>query len=166
MQPCAQDSKMAPTGGLDSTTITVEKNRLHWALYHRERSGIKIHVSYTPETCMPLDAMETTGLVHDGTVGERLADPRFILVQDPTYLNIKRTDRFLSDKQDFIIRMKENIELSTVRSLQRLPEEGSNVTRDFTCWLGTPQSCSKKRHRRIYKARWGIESLFRWIKKT
>lgn len=56
----------------DSTTITVGKNRLPWALYHGERSGIKLHVSFTPETGMPLDVMETTGLVHDGPIGEGL----------------------------------------------------------------------------------------------
>ena len=178
---------------VDSTTITVGKSRLPWALYHGERSGIKLHVSYTPETGMPLDVVETTGLVHDGPVGENLADPRFILVQDRAYFNIKRIDRFVSNKQDFVIRMKENVELSTTRSLQRLPVEGSNVTRDFTCQLGTPQSRSKKRHRVVfftdhegreirvvtsllhvsaeaiagmYKARWGIESFFRWIKQN
>lgn len=178
---------------VDSTTMTVGKNRLPWALYHGERSGIKLHVSFTPETGMPLNVVETTGLVHDGPVGESLADRRFILVQDRAYFNIKRIDGFVSDNQDFVIRMKENVELSTIRSLQRLQEPGSHVTRDFTCWLGTPQSCSKKRHRVVfftdhdgheirvatsllhvsaeaiaamYKARWGIESFFRWIKQN
>nr|WP_256224214.1 transposase [Paenibacillus sp. 1_12] len=69
--------------------------------------------------------------------------------------------------------------------------EGSNVSRDITCKLGTEQCRSQKRHRvvffqddhgneirvatkllhvsaeqiaAIYKARWGIEVFFRWIK--
>jgi hypothetical protein len=33
---------------IDSTTITVGKTRLPWAVYHGERSGIKLHVSYLP----------------------------------------------------------------------------------------------------------------------
>ncbi|MCM3068649.1 IS4 family transposase, partial [Priestia flexa] len=44
---------------VDSTTITVGKTRLPWAVYHGERSGIKLHVSYTPKTDMPLQVVET-----------------------------------------------------------------------------------------------------------
>lgn len=84
MQPCHSAWLKIPNRLLlvDSTTITVDKSRLSWALNHGERSGIKLYVSYTPETAMPLNVRETTGLVHDGPVGERLADRRFILVQD------------------------------------------------------------------------------------
>ena len=35
---------------VDSTTITVGKNRLPWAPYHGERWGIKLHVTYTAKT--------------------------------------------------------------------------------------------------------------------
>jgi len=52
----------------DSTTIMVGKNRLSWALYHGERSGIKLHVSFTNRTGMPLQIVETTGLKHDGPI--------------------------------------------------------------------------------------------------
>lgn len=67
---------------IDSTTITVGKSRLPWALYHDERSGIKLHVSLTNETGMPLKVVETTGLKHDGPIGKELEDKRFILVCD------------------------------------------------------------------------------------
>lgn len=92
-----------------------------------------------------------------------------------------------------MIRIKENVELSHVKSLQRLPDQETNVTSDITCRLGTIQSRSEKRHlvvffrdhenREIrvvtslqnvaaevvadmYKARWAIESFFRWIKQN
>lgn len=96
---------------------------------------------------MTYRVVETTGLVHDGPVGEKLAGSRFILVQGRAYFNIKRTDQFVSDKQDFGIRMKENVALSTVRSLQRLPEKESTSTHHFTCRLDTSQSRSLNRHR-------------------
>jgi hypothetical protein len=47
---------------IDSTTITVGKMRFPWAFYHGERSGIKLHVSFTLETKMPLHVIGNTGL--------------------------------------------------------------------------------------------------------
>ncbi|MDV2687399.1 transposase, partial [Alkalihalophilus lindianensis] len=82
------------------------KVTLPWALYHGERAGIKLHVSYTPHTEMLLQVVETTGLVHDGPISEKLADARFIMVKDRAYLKIKRIDQFVSDQQKFVIRMK------------------------------------------------------------
>lgn len=178
---------------VDSTTITVGKSRLPWALYHGERSGIKLHVSYFPDTEMPFRVAESTGLKHDGPIGEQLADSRFVLVEDRAYFKIKRIDQFISDQQDFVIRIKENVEIHRPKSLKRLLVEDSRITRDITCQLGTPQSRSSKRHRivfflddrgkeirvitslmmvsaeviaDIYKERWKIESFFRWIKQN
>ena len=48
--------------------------------YRGERSGIKLHVSFTNETAIPLKIVETTGLKHDGPIGVNLEDKRFILV--------------------------------------------------------------------------------------
>ena len=80
---------------IDSTTITVGKTRLPWAVYHGERSGIKLHVSFTNETAMPLKVVETTGLKHDGPIGESLEDKRFILVCDRAYFSVKINYRFM-----------------------------------------------------------------------
>nr|WP_232713345.1 hypothetical protein [Bacillus xiapuensis] len=49
-------------------------------------------------------------MTHDGPIGEHLADSRFILVDDRAYIKIQRIDRFLEGRQDFVIRMKENVE--------------------------------------------------------
>lgn len=178
---------------IDSTTITVGQSRLPWAVYHGARAGVKLHVSYATETGMPVKVVETTGLKHDGPIGEQLADKRFVLVEDRAYFAIKRLDDFRENGQDFVVRMKDNVELFQPRSLQRQHVEGSNVTRDITCQLGTAQCRSVNRHRVVfftdqdgremrvvtslmtvsaediaamYKARWGIESFFRWIKQN
>ena len=178
---------------IDSTTITVGKNRLPWALYHGERSGIKLHVSLTNQTGMPLQIVETTGLKHDGPIGVLLEDKRFILVADRAYFSIDKVDCYVTTKQDFVIRLKENIQLNRKKSLKRTAVEGSNIIADFTCTLGTNQKQTEERHRVVefidyegetvrvvtnlrevtaeeiagmYKERWAIESFFRWIKQN
>ncbi|MFB5762050.1 IS4 family transposase [Paenibacillus medicaginis] len=178
---------------VDSTTITVGKNRLPWALFHGERAGIKLHVAFAAATEQPVQVIETIGTAHDGPVGEKLADKDYILVNDRAYGKIQRFDLYVTEKQYFVTRIKENVTLVKPRSLKNENVEASNVMRDITCYLGTPQCQSELRHRvvifqdnhgheirvvtnlmhlsgeqvaEIYKARWGIEVFFRWIKQN
>nr|WP_233193632.1 IS4 family transposase [Sporosarcina sp. P3] len=180
---------------IDSTTITVGKTRLPWAVYHGERSGIKLHVSSTNETEKPLQIVETTGPKHDSPVGIGLADKRFILVCDRAYFSIDKVDRYVAEKekQHFVLRLKDNIQLNRKKSLKGMRTKDSNVTADFTCTLGTLQKQMKKRHRVVqfidhrvkdicvvtslmditaeeiagmYKSRWAIESFFVRLSKT
>ncbi|MEC0236349.1 hypothetical protein P4H71_18670 [Paenibacillus kribbensis] len=44
---------------VDSTTITVGKTRLPWALFHGERAGIKLHVAFAAATEQPVQVIET-----------------------------------------------------------------------------------------------------------
>lgn len=81
---------------IDSTMITVEKSHLRWTLYHCERSGIKLHVSFTNHTGMPLQVVETTGLKNDGPIGVKLEDKRFVLVADRAYFSIDKADCYAS----------------------------------------------------------------------
>ncbi|MEK4698145.1 IS4 family transposase [Solibacillus sp. FSL R7-0668] len=142
---------------------------------------------------MPLQIVETTGLKHDGPIGVELEDKRFIIVADRAYFSIEKADRYATTKQDFVIRLKENIQLNRKKSLKRNVDEGSNIIADFTCTLGTVQNETKNRHRVVefldyegeivrvvtnlrdvtaeeiagmYKQRWAIESFFRWIKQN
>jgi hypothetical protein len=119
---------------IDSTTITVGKTRLPWAVYHGERSGIKLHVSFANETAMPLQIIETTGLKHDGPIGVNLEDKRFILVCDRAYFSIDKVERYVTEteKQPFVIRLKDNIQLILKKSLKGIRTKDSNVTVEFT----------------------------------
>lgn len=176
---------------IDSTTITVGKTRLLWAPYHGERAGVKLHTALNLSTQLPRKVIETTGLQHDSPILDQLVDSSCILVADRAYFQIERCDTFLEKKQFFVIRLKTNVEIFRRKSLQRIVDSNSNVTHDYTCRLGTEQKRSNSRHRiveftdyegklirvvtnlhnvsaetiaAIYKARWGVEVFFRWIK--
>ncbi|OAB32990.1 transposase [Paenibacillus glacialis] len=77
-----------------STTITVGKSRLLWALFHGQRAGIKLHVALSTTTEQPVRVIETNAKVYDGPIGDKLADKNYILVQDRAYGNIKRFDQY------------------------------------------------------------------------
>ena len=178
---------------VDSTTITVGKTRLPWAIFHGERSGIKLHVSFNAQTEMPVRVIQTPARKHDGPIGEQLSDPNYVVVEDRTYGKIERFDRYVTEKQFFVVRIKDNMTLVRPHTLQRQQVDGSHVLRDMTCHLGIKVCQSKERHRvvmfqdnrgreirvvtnllhlsaekiaEMYKARWGIEVFFRWIKQN
>lgn len=176
---------------VDSTTITVGKNRLTWAPYHGEKAGVKLHTALPLSSKIPTTIKESKGLQHDSPILDEFVDSSFILVTDRAYFNIDRCDYFATAKQGFVTRIKTNVEISYKKSLKRLVDPHSNVIADYTCKLGTKQKRSSKRHRvvefidyegklirvvtnlysvsaqtiaAIYKARWAVEVFFRWIK--
>lgn len=178
---------------VDSTTITVGKTRLLWAPYHGERAGVKLHTALNLSTELPQKVIETTGLKHDSPILDELTDPACIIVADRAYFQIDRSDRFFEENQHFVIRVKTNVEMFRKKNLKRMRDTTSNVINDYTCQVGTKQKRSIHRHRvvefmdyegksirvvtnlyhvsaeviaNIYKARWGVELFFRWIKQN
>ena len=162
-------------------------------LHHGERSGIKLHISFKNHTGTPLQVIETTGLKNNELIGVKLEDKHFTLVADRAYFSIDKADRYATTKQDFVIRLKENIQLNRKKSLIRTAVADSNIVADLTCTLGTAQKQTKKRHCVVeftdyegalvrvvtnlcdvtgeeivgmYKERWAIDSFFRWIKQN
>jgi len=152
---------------------------------------VKLHVAFHAASGRPQNVVETVGSRHDGPVGEELANSDYILVQDRAYGKIERLDRYKREGQSFVIRLKDNIHTVLPHALRRQKTEGSPITRDITCLLGTTQCRSQERHRivafhdghgheirvvtnlrtisaeqvaGIYKNRWQIELFFRWIK--
>ena len=144
-------------------------------------------------TELPQKVLETTGLQHDSPILDELVDTACIIIADRAYFQIDRSDRFFEEKQHFVIRVKANVEMSRKKSLKRMCEDNSNVINDYTCRVGTAQKRSVHRHRvveftdyegklirvvtnlyhvsaemvaNIYKARWGVELFFRWIKQS
>jgi len=100
-------------------------------------------------------------------------------------------DQFVEQKQPFVIRMKDNVEIHQKKSLKRLSSSSSSILADFTCQLGAKQCRSKQRHCvvilqdangheirvvtnvldasaekivEMYQERWTVEVFFRWVK--
>lgn len=141
---------------IDSTTIAIWKTSLPWTIYHSERSGIKLHVSFTNETAMPLQVVETTGgLKHGDLVGESLEDACFILVCDRAHFSIEEADRYLQEKQQHsVLRVKDNIQLNRKKSLKGCRTMDSRVISYFTCTLGNIAKTNKETslYRTIYSS--------------
>ena len=79
--------------------------------------------------------------------GKQLEDKRFVLIGDRAYFSIEKVDDYVQNGQDFVFRLKDNIQLNRKRSLKGNRTEDSNITADFTCTIGTSQKQTQKRHR-------------------
>jgi transposase len=115
------------------------------------------------------------------------------LLETVRTFRLKKVDQYISKNQEFIFRLKDNIQLNRKKSLKGNRLKESNAIADFTCTTGTVQKQTEKRHRvvqfmdyegkeihvvtslmnitaeeiaNMYKSRWAIETFFRWMKQN
>lgn len=70
--------------------------------FRGERAGIKLHVSLTNDTNVPLQVLEINGFTYDRPIGIGLEDKRFILVGDRAYFsNVKAVDCYVTKNKFF-----------------------------------------------------------------
>jgi hypothetical protein len=51
--------------------MTVGQKRLPWAAYHGKRTGMKLHVAYSPELELPIDVIKTIEFRHNALLEKR-----------------------------------------------------------------------------------------------
>lgn len=178
---------------VDSTTITVGRNRLPWAPMKGERSGVKLHVSLLADQGKLHKVTESIGREHDLPFCQDVADSQFILVADRAYGKHKQFDAYMEqdERQYFVIRLRDNTILhQSIPRERKRPFKGT-IEQDVTCQLGCKATLTQHRFRvvklkdpagrpvvlatnlhkpsaeriaEIYRQRWQVEVFFRWIK--
>ncbi|MGL5616639.1 MAG: IS4 family transposase, partial [Sarcina sp.] len=112
---------------IDSTTISVGKERLKWAKYKSHKAGIKLHVAFNVNSNQPQQVKETNANKHDGPVGKEIIDIENIIVEDRAYANYERFDTFNTKEQSFVIRIKNNAKFLNKKNLKYLKNEDSKI---------------------------------------
>ena len=136
---------------VDSTIITVGKNRLPWAHFHGGRSGVKLHARLDVLTRALVQAETSLARNHDLTIVSRLeSTPQVVTVEDRAYADTRRMDVLHETGRYFVIRLKNNMEMWNWKSLYRLPTVDSPVLEDGTYFIGkTKNHCLFDHLRRL-----------------
>jgi IS4 transposase len=177
---------------IDATPIPLDE-LVSWAGWNGRTRGLKLHVVYDPATDHPRWIEITPATVNDVVVGERVpleADVTYVI--DKGYCNYAWWTRIHSAGSVFVTRPKANVSFKVIRRrpLQACQGDGFTVLDDAEVTLATQGRAKlaiplrRVRIRRdaggiltvitndlsavaiaaLYKARWQIELLFRWIK--
>lgn len=178
---------------VDSTQMNVGENRLPWAPARGKKTGVKLHVAFLPEEGRVHRVTESISRKHDFSYASDVGDPDFILVADRAYGKHERFDAYQNAKkrQFFVIRLHDNTLFNEIVLRERKKPLSEPLERDFTCVLGSPATRTTNRFRVVhltdpngnpvllatnlhhhsperiadmYRARWQIEVLFRWLK--
>jgi hypothetical protein len=94
---------------IDSTSIEVNVTRFPWAKFRQTKGGLKLHMSYDPETALPDQMFDTDGKVHDSNRFSSLANQAGIIyVADRAYCDFNSLYRIELNGGFFVTRAKKN----------------------------------------------------------
>jgi hypothetical protein len=178
---------------LDSTTIDLCLNVFWWAKFRTTKAAIKLHILLDLKTTIPEYVFISEGAVHDINALDNISLPTgSYLVMDKAYVDFARLWRLTSERVNFVLRSKDNMQYKVIE--RRKVDKNTGILCDQTIELTRESSLKKypKRLRRIryydketgntlvfitnnfklsaltiaalYKCRWGIETFFKWIK--
>lgn len=180
---------------IDSTSIEVNVTRFPWAKFRQTKGGIKLHMSYDPESALPDQVFDTDGKVHDSNCFTSLAHQAGIIyVGDRAYCDFNSLYHIEINGGYFVTRAKKNARFETIEVLSVNATEP--VRKDSKVVLTGPQT--KKQYPKplrvveyydeekertfsfltndfthtpqeiadMYKERWQIELFFKWLKQN
>lgn len=178
---------------IDSTRIVAKNGKYDWAMYKEGQSGIKIHVSYMPETKMPLKIVPTEINVQDMERIQDFYDRGMCLVADRGYINVRKMCEMDYVGQEFVIRIRNDMNILNKIPFD-LPHDSSKYE-DCLCTVSNDRAIKAQyRHHQfrtvsflgdngqkvvlctnivdltaneiaeLYRLRWSIESFFKLMK--
>lgn len=178
---------------LDSTTIDLCLNLFPWAVFRKNKGAVKMHTIMDISGSIPTIIWVTDGSIHDVNMLDMVDfETGAIYVMDKAYIDFERLYNIHLSAAYFVIREKENMKFRRVYSREVDKEAG--VKSDQTIKLTGVQSVKKYPEHirrvkfydvvenrnyffltnnfkfnsldiaRLYKERWGVELLFKWIK--
>jgi hypothetical protein len=178
---------------LDSTTIDLCLSLFPWAKFRKHKAAVKMHTLLDLHGNIPTFISITDGKVHDVNIlDEILPEAGAFYVMDRAYVDFERLYQFTLCSSFFVVRTKKNIQLQ--RRYSCPVDKSTGVRSDHTVILTAIDSAkaypdplrrvsfldveTRKRFKfltnnftlpaltiaRIYKARWGVELFFKWIK--
>jgi len=162
-------------------------------MYKAGQSGIKLHVSYMPETKVPLKIVPTEINVQDMERLEEFCDRNICLIADRGYINVKKMCEMDYVGQEFVIRIRNDMNI-----LNKIPFDlphDSGIYEDYLCTIANDRAIKViyRRHQfrtvsfiacdgqkvvlctnivdlsadeiaELYRLRWAIESFFKRMK--
>ena len=180
---------------IDSTTVEVNVNRFPWAKFRQTKGGMKLHMSYDPETALIDQLAFTDGKVHDCNRFSSLShQPGVIYVADRAYCDFKSLFHIEINGGYFVTRTKKNAcfqveevfsgnENGAVRRDCRVTLAGPQTKKDYPKPLRVVEYYDDEKERvfafltndflhaaqeiaDMYKERWEIELFFKWLKQN
>lgn len=181
---------------IDSSTISLCLSTYNWAVFRKEKGGVKLHLrlEFHEDGVLPDCAVITEAKPSDKTQMDALVlrDPDAINVFDRGYIDYKKFDAYCENGVRFVSRLKKNAAVEVVKRCK--VKASSQITNDCVVCLGNKGTTKMKHPLRliqtidtegnpfvivtnvfdltaeeisvIYRNRWQIELFFKWIKQN
>ena len=178
---------------LDSSIVDLCVTVFWWATFRSTKAAIKVHTVLDLKTAIPEYIYITEASVHDVNILDKVDLPGgSYLVMDRAYVDFSRLHELAKDRINFIVRAKSNLNYRVLDS--GIPETDAGILSDQAIQLTGYASSKKyggalrlvefydhetdriflfitnnfkisaTTIASLYKARWGIELFFKWIK--
>jgi IS4 transposase len=180
---------------LDSTTVDLCLEVFLWAPFRSTKAAVKIHTLLDLKTSIPEFIFISEGNVHDVKIMDLIPVQKgSYYIMDKAYVDFERLFSIRQERAYFVVRAKENMQfkridsrvtdrssgilcdqdimLTGINSSKRYPEllrrikfHDSEYDRTFV-FLTNNFKVKAQTVALLYKQRWGVELLFKWIKQN